>query len=66
MSPKLTPRDMTVADQLYGALREMVGPKMDLTNLPCHVGICPPEQCGRCSLELRARAAMERYEREGS
>jgi hypothetical protein len=51
---------------LLEALEEYAGVEIDLTEASCHVGICSMEKCGRCSREIKARAAIAKAKKEES
>lgn len=55
-------RLIAAAPDLLVALKEYLGPDIDLTTAPCHVGITTPDKCGRCSREIAARAAIAKAE----
>lgn len=50
---------------LVAALMALLGPERDLTDAPCHVGICGIGNCARCSRELTARATLRLAKGEG-
>jgi hypothetical protein len=51
---------LSAAPDLLEALLPFTEDGRDLTDLPCHSGICRMNECGRCSKVLRARLAVIR------
>ncbi len=54
MSPKVL--------RLIQAIKDVIGPKTDTTNFPCHLGITTAAKCGRCSREAEIFQAIEDLE----
>ena len=50
------------APDLYAALKDIAPDFMPSVDAPCHLGICPQEECRHCCRVARALAAIAKAE----